>query len=849
MTMRLLGERIDHTQTSLHGQLAFDLPPMEANHAVIEGDEALLPEPFDDPACSIPTATVEPVTHDITAPSAQSDMPRFGWATDDDRRIEPSFENVDGPAHDDPGSASAPQPHEPSPHEAAPQQRISRPSKPSNRRPRSDQDDSERVQVGLNVAYAAFAYRHGDRPTVLKPRVHDAILRGWAIVHGDPEGPSIDLETSELHGILSKQPLLAMLGLLGSNALEASLETCVGTYLRSLSLKQEPTAPEKWNAHYGMSLAIRGLRVQRVQWLDSIISMAEDAPNTTTLANALKVYRGANGRGGQKKHLDRIERAFAFLMGHRNARPRSEEEPSPEGPVEKRRPKHPNEAAPDADLIGASERKLYDPGPSRSKYRRNPIPVSVQRSINQHLVNDERHYMTSHDMMLLREELLSADSPCRAVLAACLWGGLWADDLSSWRTFADVDAALATTGWDVAVIVAPLAFLVTNGAQGSLPRASTVAATHLYLPLREDRPGADALKERAAQRQDQRLFEDADRRALNTRLLELRTKHDAVLTTASVQRQMKKTLTHLSGDTVLGAILSGKPIPTHLIQKSSYRQWRSDTLMQRFHEAGDFLDTRLQKGSTHWGITRTPFPNGPSAVGMDENARVGSLRCPSDAETRAMTTHLRRGIHRPPAGRPHPSRVIEFHRRFMAYTTSLLLWATGARPGEGTLRALQTPVDDMIFLAEKATTTADRRHRKRIVRLSPLAMSQRRHWMRHRDFVRRTLSLEQASTPVFFDVDDSGRSIALTHANYKRLANHPLCQKNAARHALSSALLQRGVAATRVNTLLGHALVGEEIAAPFNAGYPSFSDCELRVIDEHLLASGFRPLPGYRGEA
>jgi len=849
MTMRLLGERIDHTQTSLNGQLAFDLPPMEANHAVIEGDEALLPEPFDDPACSIPTATVEPMTHDITAPSAQSDMPRFGWATDDDRRIEPSFENVNGPAHDDSGPAPDPQPHEASLHEAAPQQRLSRPSKPSNGRPRSAGSGSARVEVGLDAAYAAFVYRPADNPTALKPHVHDAILRGWAIVHGSAGGPPIDLAPPELHGILSEQPLLVMLALLGSNALETSLETCVGTFLRALRLKQDPTAPEQWDAYYGMSRSVRSLCAQKVQWLDSIISMAEDASNAKMLASALQSYRHANARGEQKEDLDRIERAFAFLMGHRNARPRSEEEPSPEGPVEKRRPKHPNEAAPDDDLIGASEWNPYDVGPSRSKSRRNPIPVSVQRSINQHLVNDERHYLTSHDMMLLREELLSADSPCRAALAACLWGGLWADDLSRWLAFADVDTALATPGWEVAAIAAPLAFLVANGAQASLPRGPGVATTHLYLPLSEDRPGADALKERITQRQGQRLFDDADRRAVNVRLLALRTKHDAVLTTASVQRQMTKTLTHLSGDTVLAAILSGKPIPTHLIQKSSYRQWRLDTVMQRFHEAGDFIDTRLRKGSTQWGVTRTRLPCGPSAVGMDANACVGSLRCPSNAETRAMTRHLRQGIFRSPAGRPHPSRVIDFHRRFMAYTTTLLLWATGARPGDWALNGLQASVDDMVLLAEKATTIADRRHRKRIVRLSPMAMTQRRHWMRHLDFVRRTLSFEKMSTPVFFDVDESGRAVALTHANYKRLADHQLCQKNAARHALSSALVQRGVPATRVNTLLGHALVGEDIAAPFNAGYPSFSDNELCLIDEHLEACGFRPLPGYRGEA
>jgi len=837
-----------HPSTSAQGQLALDLPAPEVPGLDVMQDRALEHEPRIEPACS-----TEDVRYDAEI----------------DPRDEPSLlsEGFIPASPRGPASAMAPRPQTaeaPTGNAAeAPTDRFLPPVAVADRtsvspgpRRRTPPESAGppapkslgRTCIDLSAPFARMMYPPADGSLELKTCVYEAIANGWQIIHGEIDERRVPLQDPELHGIMSKQPLLVMLAQLGSDLLGPSPRICVETFLRALVQQPTPNAAELQSSFYDMSRAVRTLDAATVSWLDEVIKLTPNPTDAEALAETLRSHDSNHADGEQKEAIAWIERAFSFMTGDRSPRPRANDDHATDRHTRASSRRPADETAPQDDWMGRVEPTPYIVGASRTKNRRNPIPVAVQRALNQQLVYDERHYLTHHDMVVLRDELLSEASPCRAGIAACLWGGLWAEDLTTWHAFADVASALTAPGWTVAMIPSPLAFLVVNGAQSSLPSfREVVAASHIYLPLHDDRPGADALKERAASRLNGPMFDAEDRHAVHARMHALRMGYKVGLTAASVQQQMAKALTALSGDSALSMMLKAKPIPTHTVQKASYRQWRLERVAQRFHDAGDLLETRLRKGTTHWGIQRTAFPRAPYPAALPPDALIGSLRCPSEAERRSMAKHLRRGIHKPPVGHPHPTRIIEFHRRFMAYTLTLLQWATGARPGQWSLDGLQSPVDDIVLLAEKATTAADRRHRKRSVRLSPVAMRQYGHWMSHRRFVMRALSLEHRSTPVFFDVDGHGRAIALTHEHYKTLANHPLCRRNAARHALASALIQHDLPATQLNALLGHALPGEEVAAPFHAGYPEVSDEALRLIDDHLEATGLRALAGYKG--
>jgi hypothetical protein len=702
------------------------------------------------------------------------------------------------------------------------------------------------VRVGTDARLARFVYPQTAEPIDLEldSSIYEAASAGLACALEGKRPTHCEPLTASLYGLLKNQPLVVILAHLGSAQLSDALATCAIAFFRELHEHESPADPTHKEAYYHLSLALRSLSGGEINWIGEILKLAQP-PDAASIARELRRYRTGHGKVEQHKALEKIERAFAFVVGERQPRPRTgdDEEPQKKGP---RTSGTDDEPRLDDDLVGATPETVYDVGPARAKNRTNPIPVAVQRGINQVVMVAENHYLGSHDLLLLRDELLSEDSPHAATLAASLWGGLWWPQARSWMAFSDAARALATPGWTICVIPEPLAFLIANGAQSSLPKsAERSAATHLYLPVDPGRLGAEALKEKVTARAGQPLFVDNEIRGLNGRIADIRVAQGASVTTAAVGAQMKRHLLQTSGDQGLSAILRGDAIPSHLIARLSYRRWTLASLGTAFANACDFLESRLRSGTTYWSIREAEHPASKAPPGIDLTAVVGSLRCPDLADAREMTRSLRDGIARPPCGYPHLSQIVKVHQRLLAHTVTLLFWASGARPCDRTLDAFQDTISDLVLLADKATTAADPRLRKRAVRLCRMAMTQLRLWESHRAFVIDKVLGGKRSVPMFFHLDSEGQPVRLTHPLYKRITPHRLCRSNAGRHALATGLLERGVSMTRVNSLLGHALPGEEPGAPFHAGRPTFSDDELLLIDAHLATSGFRTLSGY----
>lgn len=707
-----------------------------------------------------------------------------------------------------------------------------------------------KVRLAPNSPLTPFVYgtSAANVDLELDENVLAAAEAGLACVETGESPRAQELQDSQFRGLLKVQPLVALLAKLGAGQLDEPLTICVRAFFDELRTHENPTDRNHEDAYYHFRLAVSQLTKVKVSWLAEILALAKQPLNAQSIAEPLTTFRNAHQDIEQRDALVDMERAFAFLIRARPPRPRSNDKARSTDSGGKKRPSPVDQPfASDDDLLDSDTRTTFDVGPARRKNRQNPIPIAVQRALNQVLTVEERNYLTSHERVLLRDELLLEDSRHKAVLAACLWGGLWSQSIESWAAFQDVEAALSTPDWDVGVIADPLAFLVANRAQASLPKSlARVAATHLYLPIAPNRLGADALAAKALERAGSLLFDREDLRGLHGRILEFRVSFGAEFTTRAVQAQLKKALREVSGDEGLSALLHGVPIPSHLVARASYRRWTAKGLATAFDEACSHLENQLRRGTTHWRRPDTASFFHAAPAGIDWDARVGSLRCPDVDEARDITRSLRRGLATPPAGHPHPTRVVEIHRRLLAHTLTLLIWAVAARPGDSALKALQSPVGDKVLLQEKATTNSDPRLRKRAVRLCPMAVEQLRHWKAHRDFVLQSFPTSHSAPPLFFDIDTAGNVEPLSHRRYKELARHYLCESNAGRHSLTSGLMDLGLPATRVNVLLGHSMPGEEVGAPFHSGCPLFSDDELLLVDAHMKRIGFEAIRGYR---
>lgn len=817
-------------------------PPMDLPASPITANDQLTLN-FD----SAPQATsVVPDSEGSTAsdlPDAESEMP-LGFAVDaETTRL--------GPA----GTAAKPAPLPPDAEleglkSSAPD--LPKPPKAAKGRKKKNGTSPPRrkVRMAPTSPLNPFVYGPSDESVGLEldENVLAAAEAGLAQVEtGVPTQPQ-ELEDSQLHGLLKVQPLVALLAKLGAGQLDEPLTVCVRAFFEELITHETPTDPVNEDAYYRFSRAVRLLVDVKVSWLTEVLRLTAKPFAAASISKALRTYLNGHEYVEQRKALEKMARGFAFLIDAGNRRTRRDAKGASGDAGGKTRSSPVGEPfTSDEDSLDSDTDTTFDVGPARRKNRLNPIPIAVQRAINQVLTVEQRNYLTSHERVLLRDELLLEGSRHKAVLAACLWGGLWSPSIDSWVAFQDVETALSTPDWDVSVIAQPLAFLVANRAQASLPKSlARVAATHLYLPIAPNRLGADALAAKALERAGSLLFDRDDLRGLHGRILEFRVSFGAEFTTRAVQAQLKKALREVSGDEGLSALLHGVPIPTHLVARASYRRWTLRGLASAFDEACSHLEHQLRWGTTHWRRPDTASVLQAAPAGIDWDARVGSLRCPDVDEARDMTRSLRRGLATPPAGHPHPTRVVEIHRRLLTHTLTMLIWAVAARPGDSALKALQSPVGDTVLLEEKATTNSDPRLRKRAVRLCPMAVEQLHHWRAHRDFVLRSFPTSHREPPLFFDVDMAGNFEPISHRRYKRLADHYLCRSNAGRHALTSGLIDLGLPATRVNVLLGHSLPGEEVGAPFHSGWPLFSDEELLLVDAHLKRIGFEVRRGYR---
>lgn len=397
----------------------------------------------------------------------------------------------------------------------------------------------------------------------------------------------------------------------------------------------------------------------------------------------------------------------------------------------------------------------------------------------------------------LQARALEAPRPAVAVLAAGCLGMATHSDLPHWRAAASLDKV--DLGHPHAtVILDPPAVVRPNVAHAQLasPRPGGATPAPLTLLPLPRHPWTTALLSHAATALDQGgpLFDEAA-------LVHARGLLKGLTTFSRLASLLRNALYNVTGDDLVAALVSGKPLQPCLVARASYASYGNHDIAAIHARAMEHLMPFLGTLVT----TDFPLPDHPYVHGA-----IGSQLTPALLDVRTWVEGLTVVAGSPPRGRPTAARIIPFHNRFTAYTATLFLWSTGVRPTYAGLQARM--LDGMVVVDDKPANAAN----TRCLPMARVLQHQMRHYDRHRAWMCRWLG--ESALPPWFLVDN-GRVEPLTPRRLLAASASPFAE-NANRHFLVSQLAARGMRRDRINLITGHRQLGDDAGAPFQSAEP-----------------------------
>lgn len=360
-------------------------------------------------------------------------------------------------------------------------------------------------------------------------------------------------------------------------------------------------------------------------------------------------------------------------------------------------------------------------------------------------------------------------------------------------------------------------------------------------PIIETFPGLDSVMARAREQPGGHAFAGSAqqwRSVAQPALNALNSKHQSRLTLTRIAAFLRRFVADLSGDAAAATMCALDGLGDHCSARLYYYAPPHDDVVLAYVDAINQLQRSLTRGQIVIGRRELTTP--------PPWERLGSHGYPEQGEVRKAIAALADQVPRLGKGRPTVSQLVEIHNQLVAYTVTMVQWATGARAVQDPIDIALTDLEDgLIALSDK---DGDRYAETRIAWLPDVARKQLQAYAIHRGQLAAHKAFEplvrSAPSWLFFIVDGKASLVTPALLTEIRGAAYPF-RGNVQRHYLRTELAERRTSGQLIDALLGHGAFGE---AAYGS-YSCFSPRDLKTIVSprigvHLERLGWHVVPG-----
>lgn len=479
-----------------------------------------------------------------------------------------------------------------------------------------------------------------------------------------------------------------------------------------------------------------------------------------------------------------------------------------------------------------------DPPAAKPAKASPPLPTGATKAMRakaQYLSTFDKRFLRPLEFIALDQALMGERSRIAAMVAAALYGGLFKAPMSEWG-FADTLDDIDTQRHQVWVVRHPPCFVVAVAESGARPPAPAKggapapATVSVFLPLHDELPWIHPLLNASNLEASEALDAFFDRIA---------ERGDPRLSASRLRGVLPALLHHATGDDLLGSTLSGGPPNPATGGRGSYVGYTLQHIRDRWWRALQGLAQSLSEGSALPLLTLAPGIQAPALpLPLATHRRIGSQRVPDLDRWKDFVCRLAAAVPVPSPGAPSRRKVVALHNALVIYTLGMLLCATGVRPSRKGLARLCCP-DDVLHIEDKNTRDGAK---IRLLRLPPTAATQVAHLRGHFDWWNRRRNPGRV-VEGWFLLDEDERPQPIRREQLQPLFDHGFAA-NANRHLLCTRLREIGMDAQRINLVMGHQILGEEIGDRWSAASPLQSDDEVATIEGLLKEQDWHPKVG-----